>query len=124
MAERAAVNYRLARQSVRDRLFASLGNRAALVAVILWLLYLVAERPWHGSSCLYDMIPNPSVPFIYQLQVIPASFAKIGAMVATACGFYPCDFGAIQFLSGLVALVLTVKLPFWIFERRRPDSDA
>jgi hypothetical protein len=84
-------------------------NRATVAALVLWVLYLIAEEPWqHYRTPLYER---------------PAKFfLEIGYHVAAACGLNPQDLGWVQFCSGALALIATVRLIFWVFEKRRPNA--
>jgi hypothetical protein len=88
------------------RVFAKTKNRVTLAAGVFWVLYVMAVRPWvnHSPVRFYD---------------VGAFFARIGANVARAVGLNPWDTGAVQFLSGLAALLLSVQLAFWVFETIR-----
>jgi hypothetical protein len=97
---------------MRTRLVAELErpvNRTTVAALLLWILYLVAERPWryghHGS--LFEAPGH--------------FFLAFGYHVAGALGFYPLDLGWIQFCAGAGALIVTVRVLFWAF---RPRSTA
>lgn len=75
----------------------------------MWVIYVIAYQPWSRGVFL---VFRPGL-----LEMAPALFVKFGAHVAGACGFDPWHFGAVQFLSGLAALLIAVRLPFWIFRR-------
>lgn len=93
----------------RELRFDSPGSRAGLFAGFLWAVYVIAEHPWSRGG--YSVL-RPHLP-----ELLPALFVNFGAHVASAFGLYPWDFGAVQFISGFAAVVLTVRLLFWAFKR-------
>ncbi|MGA8025877.1 MAG: hypothetical protein WB992_01945 [Bryobacteraceae bacterium] len=89
-------------------LFDSWGNRVTIAASALWLVYVAGAQPCKfAPSYFYSSnLHWYEKPFFL--------FVAFGERVAGAVGVYSQDCGAVQVLSGLLALIACVRLACWV----------
>jgi hypothetical protein len=90
------------------------GNRVAATAVALWLVYVVGVHPF-----IYDAGERMRILATHWYDKPFLLFVAFGQCVAAAVGLFPRDAGAVQVISGLLALVVCVRLACWVKGPRR-----
>ena len=86
----------------------SLGNRLTVAASSLWLVYVVAARPFADEA----EVSFANSTHWYEKPAL--LFVAFGQRVAKTVGLYPQDDGAVQVLSGLLALIICVQAACWV----------
>ena len=92
------------------RLFSnSLANRLTVAAAAIWLVYVVAVQPF-----AHDAQAKLHWPGTHWYEGPFLILVAFGQHVAAAVGLYPNDSGAVQVLSGLLALIVCVQAACWV----------
>jgi len=87
-------------------------NRITIAVALMWVLYLLAEEPWHS----FHHTPFYGAPAEF--------FLRIGYHAAAAFGLNPRNLGGVQFCAGLLALISAVQVLFWAVAPQMSVSEA